>query len=144
MIFMYERVIVPTDGSRVAERGVLEGLKMAKNLNIPAHSIYVLETKKYEHLKGSKILPEDKKNMKKVAQKALEWVWKRAQDAGVDCTTDIMEGDPYELIVSEAGKRDIIYISSHGSSGFRDKFIGSTADRVLKHAHCTVAVVKNG
>ena len=37
---------------------------------------------------------------------------------------------------------DIIYIASHGSSGFRELFMGSTTDRVLKRANCTVAVVK--
>ncbi len=139
---MYERVIVPTDGSRIAERGILMGLKLAKKLDIPAYSIYVLDLDKYEQLKGDEVLRHEKANMKKVAEKALRWVRKRAQDIGVDITTDVLIGEPYERIVEETNERDVIYMSSHGASGFKEAIFGSTTERVLKHAKCTVIVAK--
>lgn len=143
---MYRRVILPTDGSKLARRGVMEGLKLAKKLDVPAYSIYVLNLDRYAHLEGNEegneVRGNVKKSMKKKAEKSLRWVRKRAQDIGVDITTDILIGEPYEVIIEEADKKDAICMSSHGASGFKKAIFGSTTERVLKHAECTVIVAK--
>ncbi|MBS3782770.1 MAG: universal stress protein [Candidatus Thermoplasmatota archaeon] len=139
---MYERVIVPTDGSELAKRGVLKGLELAKELDIPAYSIFVLNLDDYEELKGNEARRSVKNNMKKVGENALRRVRKRAHDLGVDITTEILLGKPYERIAMEAGENDVICMSSHGASGFKEFFLGSTTERVLKNAECTVIVVK--
>ncbi len=139
---MYDRVIVPTDGSRIAQNGILKGLELASFLDIPAYSIYVLDVNKYEQLKGDEVRGAEKDNMKKVAEKALRWVRSRAHDSGVDITTEIAIGEPYQRIVKEAGENDVIYMSSHGASGIKEILLGSTTERVLKNARCTVIVVK--
>ena len=139
---MYERVIVPTDGSRIAQRGVLKGLEIAGELEIPAFSMYVMDLDKYKEFKDDEIDRGERKNMKKAGERALRWVRSRAHDLGVDITTDIFVGEPYERIVEESGEKDVIFMSSHGRSGFTEMFLGSTTERVLKHARCTVIVVK--
>ncbi len=139
---MYRRVILPTDGSRMAKGGVIKGLKLAKKLDIPAYSIYVLDLDEYNQFEADEVRVEVKNSMKKTAEGALRWVRKRAQDAGVDITTEILLGEPYERIVDEAEKEDVIYMSSHGASGFKEAIFGSTTERVLKHAECTVIVAK--
>ncbi len=140
---MYRKVIVPTDGSRVAREGILEGLKLAGSLEIPAYSVYVLDIDKYEQIKGDEVRKSEKRNMKKVAEKALRWVRQRAHDLGVDITTEILIGEPYEKILENAGRDDVIYMSSHGASGIKEILLGSTTERVLKNAECTVTVVKS-
>ncbi|MFW6305718.1 MAG: universal stress protein [Candidatus Saliniplasma sp.] len=139
---MYERVIVPTDGSRIAEIGVIQGLKLAERLNIPAYSVYVLDLDKYEQLKKGEVKRSEREHMKNAGESALRWVRKRAHDIGVDITTQILVGDPYERIVREAGENDVIYMSSHGASGFKEVLLGSTTERVVKNAGCTVVIVK--
>ncbi|MFP3871589.1 MAG: universal stress protein [Candidatus Aenigmatarchaeota archaeon] len=140
---MYERVIIPTDGSKIAEKGVLEGLDVADRLDIPAYSLYVLDMDKYEELKGDKAHRRERDTMQKTAEKALRWVRKKAHDLGADITTEMVIGKPYERIVQKAGKNDVIYMSSHGASGLKEVLLGSTTQRVLKNAGCTVVVVKN-
>jgi len=139
---MYRRVILPTDGSGIAKKGVMEGLKFAKKLDIPAYSIYVLDIDRYDEFEESKVRSDVKDSMKKTAERALRWVRKRAQDEGADINTEILVGEPYERIVEEADKKDVIYMSSHGASGFKEAIFGSTTERVLKHAECTVIVAK--
>ena len=139
---MYERVIVPTDGSRIAQRGVLKGLEIASELDIPAFSVYVMDLDKYKEFKDNKVNRGERRNMKKAGERALRWVRSKAHDLGVDITTDILVGEPYERIVEEAGENDVIFMSSHGRSGFTELFLGSTTERVLKNSHCTVIVVK--
>jgi len=139
---MYERVILPTDGSRIAQRGVLKGLEIASKLDIPAFSVYVMDIDKYKEYKNDDVSRGEKMNMKKAGERALRWVRKRAHDLGVDITTDILIGEPYERIVEESSENDVIFMSSHGRSGFTEMFLGSTTERVLKNAECTVVVVK--
>jgi nucleotide-binding universal stress UspA family protein len=56
----------------------------------------------------------------------------------------IVHGDPAAEIVrvSDERKVDLIVISSHGRTGFGRMIFGSTAEAVVRHAHCPVLVVK--
>ena len=135
---MYDKIIVPTDGSEISMKGVKEGLNLAKALNKPATAIFVLEV---GDIKMSENL---EKTLRKGAEKTLSDVEKAADEIGVDLEKKILKGVPYKKITEFAGEDDIIYISSHGSSGFRDLFMGSTTDRVVKQANCTVSIVKGG
>ncbi|MFW6141595.1 MAG: universal stress protein [Candidatus Saliniplasma sp.] len=141
---MYEKVVIPTDGSDIAKKGVLEGLQMAKSLGVKAISIYVLNTSEYQGIHHSSIKESTKHGLKEVGTKALQEVKDLAEGLGVELETRIEEGRPYKEINKVADDKDIIYISSHGLSGFTQFFLGSTTERVLKHSNATVAVVMGG
>ncbi len=147
---MYERVVIPTDGSDVSLQGVKEGLEAAEAYGIPALAIYVIPPSALSGL-GSRHRFEDydmdmveilKEQEKKRGEKNLKKVKKRADKLGVELETMIDEGVPYERIAAEAGEGDIIYICSHGRSGIKSLFLGSTTERLLKKTKATVAVVK--
>ena len=133
---MYRRVILPTDGSELALEGVKEGMRLASSLEIPATAIYVIEI--------GDIYTSEKmeKSLRKTAERSLEKVEELADDFDVELKTEILEGTPYKRISGYAEEDDVIYISSHGMSGFREVFMGSTTNRILNHAKCTVSVVK--
>ncbi len=147
---MYNRVILPTDGSSISFKGVEEGLKIAKLFNIPAVAIYVISPKDLtdsivspgaeEVVIDSYDILEDR--LKKNGEIALEKVEDLAQKIGIEIETKILNGYPHEEITKEAGDDDIIYISSHGHSGFTKLFLGSTTDKIIKNTKCTVAIVK--
>ena len=56
----------------------------------------------------------------------------------------ILMGDPGLRIVEYANKNkaDLIVIPSHGYHGFKRFLLGSTAERVIRHAHCPVYVLR--
>ncbi len=146
---MYEKVIVPTDGSKLSLVGLKEGLQAAKVYKIPAVAVYVLTPDAMSGMAAHRFEDVGKETMdilrehrKKEGKKILEKVKKMAQDMGVDLKTRIEEGEPYEEITKLANDNDIIYMCSHGRSGLSSLFIGSTTDRVIKHTDSTVAVVK--
>ena len=60
--------------------------------------------------------------------------------------TDVLvrTGSPADEIVNIAEKlpADIIVISTHGRSGLKHVLLGSVAERVVRHAHCPVLVVR--
>jgi nucleotide-binding universal stress UspA family protein len=63
---------------------------------------------------------------------------------GVKVEEVIAHGDAAAEIVRVASERDVdlIVISSHGRTGFGRMIFGSTAEAVVRHAHCPVLVVK--
>lgn len=64
---------------------------------------------------------------------------------GVAVTSLICEGCAYEEILREAKKRrvDLIVIPSHERKGMDKFLLGSTAAKVVEHAHCSVLVLRN-
>ncbi len=62
----------------------------------------------------------------------------------VDATTIEAVGHPAESIVDEAerGGFDLIVVGTRGHHGIARFLIGSTATRVVTHAHCDVLVVR--
>ena len=64
---------------------------------------------------------------------------------GVPFKTAIMFGSPEEEICKYAEKKsaDLIVMSSHGRTGLRHLFIGSTAEHVGRYAKRSVLVVPN-
>ncbi len=139
---MYDRVIIPTDGSDIAKRGIEEGLELASDLDIPAVCIYVIDFSTLEELEEKDNKDSVRQNMEHIGENALKSVRKRAHELGVNIDTRNLVGQPYERIIDTANEEDIIYMSSHGASGFSEYFFGSTTERVVKNADCTVAVVK--
>lgn len=138
---MYDRVILPTDGSECAMKGVEEGLDMAADLDIEVLSIYVIDSSEYEGLHHESIKSSAKEGLKEKGKKALERVKEGAKEKDVDLKTKLLKGTPYKEITDAAEEKDIIYISTHGLSGFTHLFLGSTTERVLKNTQNTVAVV---
>lgn len=58
--------------------------------------------------------------------------------------TKVLEGIPWDLIVQYAGESgtDLIVMPTHGRSGLKHLLLGSVAERVVRHAHCPVLVVR--
>lgn len=57
----------------------------------------------------------------------------------------IEKGVPYEVIVRIAREQsaDMIVMPSHGSSGLQEFYLGSTTEKVVRHAPCSVHIVKS-
>jgi len=62
----------------------------------------------------------------------------------VKLTAEIKKGVPYQKILEEQKKKsiDMIIIPPHGKAGIKEFFLGSTVDKVVNQAGCTVVVAK--
>jgi nucleotide-binding universal stress UspA family protein len=81
------------------------------------------------------------------AQQAKALVAKTAdalRSAGISVTTDIVQGDPKILIIenAEAWGADLIVLGSHGRRGLKRFLLGSVSETVMRHAHCSVEIVR--
>jgi universal stress protein A len=64
--------------------------------------------------------------------------------ASCGARTKVLEGIPWDLIVQYAAENavDLIVMPTHGRSGLKHLMLGSVAERVMRHAHCPVLVVR--
>jgi nucleotide-binding universal stress UspA family protein len=63
----------------------------------------------------------------------------------VPCASSMRIGAPYEEIVDEAGKRqaDLVVVGTQGRGAIGKFLMGSTAERVCRHAACSVLAVRH-
>jgi nucleotide-binding universal stress UspA family protein len=66
------------------------------------------------------------------------------RSAGVNVTTAIAQGDPKSIILDDAKTwgADLIILGSHGRKGLDRFLVGSVSEAVLRHAHCSVEIVR--
>jgi nucleotide-binding universal stress UspA family protein len=69
----------------------------------------------------------------------------RFRDLGFEAEGIVVEGDPETAIVNHARNwgADVIVVGSHDRSLIERMLVGSVSDRVIKHAPCSVLVVKS-
>ena len=142
---MYRHILIPTDGSEPAERGVAHGLALAKSLGAKVSVIFVVEPLS-EIRRGPPFLEALTKYAelrKEQATSVLDRAANAAKEAGVSCKTfQVENGQPYQAIIAAAEDRgcDLIVMSSHGRSGLSAFLIGSVTSKVLTHAKAPVLV----
>jgi nucleotide-binding universal stress UspA family protein len=66
------------------------------------------------------------------------------RSAGVNATTAVVQGDPKSIILDDAKTwgADLIVLGCHGRRGLDRFLVGSVSDAVLRHAHCSVEIVR--
>jgi nucleotide-binding universal stress UspA family protein len=127
---MYRHILIPTDGSELAERGVVHGLALAKSVGAKVSVIYVVEA-----------LLKVTGDFSSVLDHAAD----AAMKAGVPCDTIQVENvEPSRAIIAAAEDKgcELIVMSWHGRSGISTLLIGSVTSEVLIHAKTPVLVCR--
>jgi nucleotide-binding universal stress UspA family protein len=145
---MYRHILIPTDGSELAEHGVAHGLALAKSVGAKVTVIYVMEQSMPllafpEHGGTVESFAKYFEQLEKHAARVLDRVANAAKQAGVPCDTIKVEDvRPYEAIIATATDRacDLIVMASHGRSGLSAIVLGSVTTKVLTYAKTPVLV----
>lgn len=140
---MYRHILIPTDGSELAGRGVAHGLALAKSLGAKASVIFVVEP--FSEMKGPflEAIARYAELRKEEATSVLARTANAAKEAGVSCETiQVESGQPHQAIITAAQDKgcDLIVMSSHGRSGLSMLLIGSVTNKVLANAKIPVLV----
>ena len=139
---MYNKILVPTDGSEFAKKAQQHALFLAK---VSGAEIIAVSVTENNFING---LPLDDEiyQLNQVLKERSEENLKEFDELNEDdlkITHVIREGSPAKVILEVAGEQDVdlIVMGSSGKSGF-DRFImGSVADKVVNSAKCAVLVV---
>src|SRR4051812_14553805 len=146
---MYRHILIPTDGSELAQKAVTHGLSLAKSLGAKvtaltveaSFNVYGVPSSKVNQM--SRAFAEHAQHAKSHATKVLSDVANAAKAVGVPCeAVQIVQDHPYEAIIAAAKDNscDLIVIGSHGRSGLAAIVLGSVTTKVLTHTAVPVLV----
>src|SRR5712675_496829 len=136
--FALKRLLVPVGFSDHSRKALDYALSFAKPFKAEIRLLHVVE---------ALVLPPDllvietavfAARLNEEAAKLLaEWAAEAASHGAV-VLQDLRPGVPYREIIDAAAenKADLIIMGTHGRSGLSRVFIGSTAERVVRHASC--------
>lgn len=139
---MYNKILVPTDGSEFANNAGKHAIFLAKVCGAEIIALSVSEN----HFINGISLNDEMEQLNHLLNERCENDLKTFEDLNnedVKITSIIKEGSPARAILDVALEEDVdlIVIGSSGKSGF-DKFIlGSVSDKVVNAAKCPVLVV---
>jgi nucleotide-binding universal stress UspA family protein len=139
----YRNVLVPTDGSECASGAVDHALAIASATDATVHAINVVDTEAYKRAPGS-VPPSDYIDiLEHSGKEATEDVAERANDAGLDVRTAILEGRPSDGIIAYAADNDVdaVVMGTHGRSGLDRFLLGSTTERIIRGSDLPVIAV---
>ena len=148
---MFKHILIPTDGSRLAAKGVKAGVKLARALGARVTGVYVMSPYLPPMYGEAAIYvaylspQEYRKITLKAAKKALALVDAEARKARVRCSTLVQtEVQPWKGILRAARARraDTIAIASHGRGGLGGLILGSETQQVLARSKIPVLVAR--
>ncbi len=134
-VLMYDTILIPTDGSDPANRAVEHAMEIADQYDAELHTMYCVETHRYGEpaLSSAEIVLD---NLEDKGAAMLNELADRAANAGIDCSSTVCHGRPWEKIheTGAAIDADLIVIGFQGESHPRTGKIGSVAERVVRNA----------
>lgn len=139
---MYERILVPTDGSAASEGAVGHAIDIAKQYDATIHALYVVDSGSYASLEaGSNIVLE---SLEEEGRTAVEHVVDAAEAAGVEVVTSVETGSAHRTIIdyAETERCDLIVMGTHGRSGIDRYLLGSVTEKVVRSSDVPVLTVR--
>lgn len=143
--FELSTILVPLDFSECSFVGLEYAIPWAHFWNatlVLFHSIPLNQFALYGEF-GSQGLPMADSYADEAARGSIRDVASRLLERGVAVETEVEAGPPVGQICEYAERKtiDLIITSTHGATGFRHVIMGSTAEHVVRYAHCPVLVV---
>jgi len=149
---MYQKILVPLDGSKLAEC-VLPHVEELATCCGTNEVVLVSATERvkgyrpvtdYSQPLGMQLAPEAVGKKEKQAERYLSRIAKRLEKKGIKVQTEVLLGNPAHEITLYAEYRgcDLIVIASHGRSGPSRWAHGSVADKVFKASCVPVFMVR--
>ncbi|SIR10736.1 Nucleotide-binding universal stress protein, UspA family [Haladaptatus litoreus] len=141
---MYDRILVPTDGSAETKQVVAHAAKLAEAHGAELHAIYVVNSATFASLPMETSWEGVTDMLQDEGESALEDVQKVASRYDVSLTTHLVEGAPNKEIVRYAEQEgfDLIVMGTHGRGGIDRLLLGSVAERVVRASTVPVLTVR--
>jgi nucleotide-binding universal stress UspA family protein len=141
---MYRRVLMPLDGSPLAEQALPHAIAQARHSQAELILLKVLEP--FPHARGLSL-----GNLKRIEQQASTWARQYLEclaadirQQGIPVQEVTIDGRPHAVIAqfAESNQVDLIVMSTRGQSGLSRWLMGSVADRVVRGATVPVLLVR--
>lgn len=131
---MFNKFLIPVDGSNPAKRAAKYGLELAVKYDAPVDLLYVVETGR---------LTDDEAKKRERGNAILEEVMELDIDGAPSIETHLTEGNPSSVISEHVADNDIdlVVMGRHGRTGVGEHMFGTVAERVLRSVETPILTV---
>jgi nucleotide-binding universal stress UspA family protein len=139
---MFEKILIANDGSQGAARALSAAIGLAKQLQAELHMICVEELPRFPTSMDEVI--EDQIDEEHRFVSVITTAKAQSQAAGIALRSHVLPGHAVPTICEfvERERVDLLIVGYMGHSALYNRLIGSTTDRLVELAQCTVLVVK--
>jgi nucleotide-binding universal stress UspA family protein len=143
----FDRILVATDGSETASRGVGAAIGLAKALQskVTFVNVVYLPPASYTFGEGEwfdKAIEEYKEEGRRITEYAATIARKNGVEADTRVTDDMHSPVEVTTTLAQEGNYDLIAVGTRGLGKFKRLALGSTASGVAHYAHCSVLVAR--
>lgn len=143
---MFKSILVPLDGSPMAESALEPALAMAQAFSSNINLVRVLpRSNSADYIVDINLHQSVHQREHAQIEEYLETVALRCSKQGATVNTHLLEaGDPAERIreYTETTLTDLIVLSSHGRTGLARVVLGSVAEHISRTAVCPVMIIR--
>ena len=131
---MFRKIMVPTDGSKHADKAEDMAIELAKQFGAEIIAVHVIDDKLIQPFE---LLEAEGKDI-------LNRVQEKGRSSGVQVNEVLLLGNPGHDMkkISSKSEADLIVIGSHGKTGLEKILMGSVAENTIKTSEIPVLVVK--
>jgi nucleotide-binding universal stress UspA family protein len=146
---MYQRIVVPLDGSDIAETALTDAHELATVLDAPIHVVrvvdfvewemYVVDGRVADSSDPSTLLADEADDVRQY----LAAVATDLAQHGCWVTYELRSGYVVDELIAAAHPGDLYVMASHGRSGLKRWFLGSVAEDVVRRSRVPVLLVRS-
>jgi nucleotide-binding universal stress UspA family protein len=140
----FKNIVVPIDFSDTSIKALDYALALAEQFGSRIHLVHVLEFPEVFNSTSQPSYAVWDKDAKKSATSRLDELVDEKVDELITVNSEVRFGRAHQTICEAAReqKADLIVIGTHGFTGLKHLLLGSTAERVIRHAPCSVLAVR--
>jgi nucleotide-binding universal stress UspA family protein len=130
----FTRVVVPLDGSAVAEESLPVVRRLAASLSVPIHLVQVAPPALADQAPAN-TNPDIERYFRALVSRL---------DTGMPVRWDVRHGDPACELIAHVGPSDLVAMTTHGEGGVRRWQLGSVAEKMVRRAPAPVMLIRDG
>jgi len=147
---MYNKILLPTDGSKFAEKAAEHAIWIASKSGAEIIVLNVIETSSLVGLPAEDLIVRIKEILKEEGRRSLERISemvteeeKELKIEDIKVTLKTEEGSPAEAILKTVEKEDVdlVVMGTSGKHGLDRFLLGSVTEKVVRSAKCPVLAV---
>ena len=145
---MYDRIVVPLDGSGLANTALDHAKNLAKRLDVPLHLVRAIDPTivnrvgtvglGFDYTAVDELITEEEQD----ATAFIDAQVAALNNDGFKATGIVLRGYAAAAIISVTQLGDLIVMASHGRTGVRRWFLGSVAEEVLRQSDVPVLLIR--
>jgi nucleotide-binding universal stress UspA family protein len=148
----YERIVVPLDGSEVAERALPHALSLARAIRAPVHLIRVVDITPLTLVSPVGLGVEQAAYFaalegldaeEETASEYLEEIRRGLKEFGIDVSIEVDRGLVVPTLLDAVRTQDLLTMTTHGRTGLKRWFFGSVAEELIRRSTAPILLIRS-